>query len=66
MGQKRWRLLVFLSSEMNGALKTPFHLRWWRVIHLRFVLLLGEVKFRISTHGLACGKLSCAWLVYAI
>lgn len=60
MGQKRWCLQVFLHSEMSGALKTPFHLQLWHLIHLRFVLRLGEVKFRISTHRLACGMLSCA------
>lgn len=66
MGQKRWCLRVFLHSEMNCALKSPFHLQWWHLIHLRFVLCLGEVKFRLSTCGRACGKLSYAWLVHAV
>lgn len=56
---------VFLHSEMSHTLRTHFHLQWWHLIHLRFVPCLGEVKFRISTHGLSCGMLSCAWLIYA-
>lgn len=33
-------------------------------MHRRLVLFMGEVKFRISTQGLSCDILSCAWLVH--